>query len=83
MLSILEVLRLPIEKEKSSDETKQVPNLPLVFNSLCPLLKYHIQPDPSTGEVDLNIVQEYERVCESIATTLSIIASEGVQEIKD
>ena len=41
-MNILEVLKVPIEKEKSSDETKQVPNLPTLFNSLCGLLRYQL-----------------------------------------
>lgn len=42
MLNLLEVCKVPIRKEKSSDETKQVPNLPMLFNSLCPFLRFHI-----------------------------------------
>jgi hypothetical protein len=41
-MNLLEVLKLPIQKEKSSDETKQVPNLPQMFNSLCLVLKFDI-----------------------------------------
>ena len=77
-MDLLEVLKVPIEKEKSSDETKQVPNLPLLFNSLCPLLKHHVSEDSGVGAF-----QEYEHFCEEIANTIAVIAAEGVQEIKD
>lgn len=40
--ALLEVLKVPFEKEKSSDENKQVPNMPVLFNSICPLLRYEI-----------------------------------------
>ena len=83
-MNLLEVLKLPIMKEKSSDETKQVPNLPVVFNALCPLLRYNIQIEETGEDVDLGqVVAEFEKVCEEIANTISMIASQGVQEIKD
>lgn len=83
-MSILEVLKIPIFKEKSSDETKQVPNLPLLFNSLCQLLRYNIPiSEADEGQEMLEVYQEYDKICESIANTISSIASQGVSEIKD
>lgn len=83
-MSLLDVLKLPIMKEKSSDETKQVPNLPVVFNALCPMLRYNIPNEETNEDVDLGqVVAEFEKVCEEIANTISMIASQGVQEIKD
>ena len=42
MLNLLEVLKVPFEKEKSSDENKQVPNLPIMFNALCAFMRYEL-----------------------------------------
>ena len=50
---MLEVLKVPFEKEKASDENKQVPNLPILFNALCPLLRYELPRDEDT---DLKLV---------------------------
>jgi hypothetical protein len=70
---------MPIIKEKSSDETKQVPNLPIVFNALCPMLRYNIPIEETAEDVDLGqVVAEFEKVCEEIANTISMIASHGV-----
>jgi hypothetical protein len=75
---------MPIMKEKSSDETKQVPNLPVVFNALCPMLRYNIPIEETAEDFDLGqVVAEFEKVCEEIANTISMVASQGVQEIKD
>jgi hypothetical protein len=84
ILSLLDVLKIPITKEKSSDETKHVPNMPVLFNSLCQLLRYSIPIVETENEAELAaIFQEYEKVCEGVATTISSIAASGVQEIKD
>ncbi len=78
------MLKIPITKEKSSDETKHVPNMPVLFNSLCQLLRYSIPLVETENEGELAaIFQEYEKVCEGVATTISSIAASGVQEIKD
>jgi hypothetical protein len=63
----MEVLKMPIEKEKSSDETKQVPNMPVMFNSMCAILRY------SPAEHGRSL-PEYERVSEEVASTIAIIA---------
>ncbi len=61
----------------------QVPNLPAIFNSLCPILRYNI-PVAEESQIDLSqICYEFEKVCEEIANTISVIASQGVQEVKD
>ncbi len=43
LFQLLEVCKIPFQKEKSSDESKQVPNLPVFFNALCPYLHYDIK----------------------------------------
>ena len=53
ILQLLEVLKVPFEKEKASDENKQVPNLPLLFNAMCEVLRYEI---PRDANVDIQIV---------------------------
>lgn len=40
--AILEVLKVPFVKELASDELSQVPNMPMLFNALCLLLKADI-----------------------------------------
>ena len=57
ILSLLEVLKVPFEKEKSSDENKQVPNLPVLFNSLCAILRYEMGTEGGEDEEGLFIVQ--------------------------
>ena len=80
----MDVLKVPLIKEKSSDETKHVPNMPVLFNSLCQLLRYNIPLNEMEDESELAaIFQEFEKVCEGVATTISSIASFGVQDIKD
>jgi len=74
------VLKVPFEKEKASDENKQVPNLPILFNALCPLLRYEL---PRDGEADIKLIQQLDSVCCEIANTVSAIASYGIQELKD
>jgi hypothetical protein len=41
--AMIDVLKIPFVKLKSSDELYQVPNVPLILNSLCRLLKLEIQ----------------------------------------
>ena len=40
LLNFIDLLKVPFNKEKSSDENNHVPKLPQLFNALCPLLKY-------------------------------------------
>ena len=55
--------------------------MPILFNSLCPLLRYEIPNDDS--EPDLKILQQYDSLCGEVANTVSAIASYGIQDIKD
>lgn len=58
--------------------------MPVLFNSLCRLLKHNIPQGETDDEAEFAaIIQEYEKVCEGVANTISSIASYGVQEIKD
>ena len=82
-MALLEVCKVAFEKEKSSDETKQVPNLPTLFNALCLLLKYEFPLEGEDEEEQLEYAQQYELICTEIANTVSAIASYGIQEIKD
>jgi len=45
-MSILDVLKVQLVKELASDELSQVPNMPLMFNALCKLLKMEIPISP-------------------------------------
>ena len=48
------------------------------------MLKYNIPIEEKAEDVDLHHVsEEFEKVCEEIANTISMVASHGVQEIKD
>lgn len=85
LLSILDVLKVPFVKEQASDELSQVPNMPMPFNSLCKLLKLEI---PFPDDQDLTIeeqehLQTFESAKCEIANTISVIASEGVTDIKE
>lgn len=87
LLSILDVFKVPFVKELASDELSQVPNMPIAFNALCVLLKTDIQSGiPDDEEISME-EQEYllqfdSAKCE-IANTISILASEGIDKIKD
>lgn len=53
--------------------------MPVLFNSLCQLLRYSIPLVETENEAELAaIFQEYEKVCEGVATTISSIAANGV-----
>jgi hypothetical protein len=47
-------LKVAFEKEKASDENKQVPNLPILFNALCPILRYELPRDEA--DIDDKII---------------------------
>jgi hypothetical protein len=53
LMSVLTVLKVPFIKENASDELTQVPNVPLMFNALCGLLKMNLElpEDEITSEV--------------------------------
>ena len=85
LLSMLDVLKVPFVKELASDELSQVPNMPLAFNALCTLLKMEI---PVSADQEITIeeaefLQQFDQAQCEIANTLSVIASEGVNDIKD
>ena len=42
LVAMLDVLKVPFVKELASDELSQVPNMPMVFNALCLILKSEI-----------------------------------------
>ena len=69
----------------SSDEIKEVPNVPLVLNALCNLLKAELRI-PAERELSLeeqeSATQFESSKCE-IANTIAAIASEGVKEIQE
>ena len=43
--ALIEVLNIPFQKEKSSDELKQVAKIPDVLNALCDLILFEINID--------------------------------------
>jgi len=85
LLSILDVLKVPFVKELASDELSQVPNMPITFNALCLLLKTEI-PIAEDGDISIEesefLMQFDQAKCE-IANTISVLASEGVNDIKE
>ena len=48
LVSLLEVINIPFQKEKSSDELKEVQKMPDVLNSLCDLILFEVdvEADP-------------------------------------
>ena len=60
--AILEVLKVPFVKELASDELSQVPNMPMVFNALCLLLKSDIpiMPEDDIQQEELEFLQQFE-----------------------
>jgi len=84
-LNLLEVCKIPFQKEKASDELHQVPFLPTFFNSLCEYLKfeYVVPEDREPTEEELGLMEEFEVIKQEVAKVVAAIASDGVQEIKD
>lgn len=70
--SLLEVLNIPFEKAKSSDELKEVNKIPGVLNSLCDLILFEInvESDPEGG-----LLGDWECTRQEIANTFTNIAS--------
>ena len=86
LFALLDVLKVPFIKELASDELSQVPNIPLVFNALCLLLKMDTpmpEGDVSIDMEEAEFMQQFDQAQSEIANTISVIASEGVSEIKD
>ena len=85
LLSMLDVLKVPFVKKMSSDELKEVPNMPLVLDALCALLKTEIMID-ANQEVSIEeqeALQQFDQAKCEIANTISVIAQEGIAEIRD
>ena len=85
LLSLLDVLKVPFVKKNSSDENIEVPNMPKVFNALCDLLKTDIPIDVNQ-EISIEEqehLQQFDQAKCEIANTISIIAQEGVNEIRE
>lgn len=70
--SLLTTLREPFAKEKASDESKEVPKLVAMLNSLCDLLNYEV---PVDEDPDGSITTEWENARMEIANTLTAIAN--------
>lgn len=82
---ILEVLKVPFVKELASDELSQVPNMPLAFNALCLLIRMEVplSADDEISDSEAEFMGQLEAVQCEIANTISMIASEGVDAIKE
>lgn len=71
LLFLLETLCQPFSKEKSSDETKEVPKMVLVFNELCKLIQFEVQAEQ---DPEGQITCDWENARMTIADTLTTIA---------
>ena len=82
---MLDVLKVPFVKELASDELSQVPNMPLPFNALCNILKSEVPlaPGEDLSLEDVEFLQQFDQAKCEISNTISVIASEGVKEIKE
>ena len=74
------MLSIPFVKEKSSDELKEVPKVPLVLDSLCELIQFEVSLE---SDPEGQIIGDWEFARQEIANCLTTLASEGIQEIKD
>ena len=81
LVSLLEVLNIPFQKEKSSDELREVAKIPDVLNALCDLILFEISVEQA--EHDESLVTDWEFARQEIANTLTNIASQGIEDIKD
>ena len=79
LASLLEVLNIPFHKKKSSDELEEVKKIPLVLDALCDLILFEI----SDFEPDESLIADWEYTRQEIANTLTNIASQGIEDIKD
>ena len=73
LLNFIDLLKVPFKKEKSSDENSHVPRLPMLFNSLCPLMKFEC-PNDSVN---------YDNLTGAIANLITEFASYGIKELRD
>ena len=69
----------------SSDEIKEVPNVPLVLNALCNMLKaeFNIADDRELTLEEQESFGQFESSKCEIANTIASIASEGVKDIQE
>ena len=74
------MLNIPFEKKKSSDENKQVPKIPLVLDALCDLIMFEVDIESDQDGV---LTTDWEYCRQEIANTLTTIASQGLEGIKD
>lgn len=79
-MSLLEVLNIPFQKRKSSDELKEVVKIPDVLNALCDLILYEV---PLDSDPEGTLTGDWEFARQEIANTLTNIASQGIEDIKD
>ena len=78
--NLLAVLNIPFQKKRSSDEFKEVHKIPEMLNALCDLILFEI---PLECDPDGEIMGEWENTKQEIANTLTNIASQGIEDIKD
>ena len=69
---LLEVLNIPFEKAKSSDELKEVSKIPGVLNALCDLIFFEINLD---SDPQGSLTGDWECIRQEIANTFTNIAS--------
>jgi len=78
--SLLEVLNIPFQKKKSSDELTIRAKIPNVLNALCDLILFEIDIDM---DPEGTLTTEWEYTRQEIANTFTNIASQGIEDIKD
>jgi hypothetical protein len=71
---------VPFKKEKSSDETKEVPKMISVFNCLCDLITFEINPEL---DPEGTVAVEWEYTRTEIANTLTAIANQEASDLID
>lgn len=76
---------MPFQKELASDELSQVPNMPLVLNSLCRLIKMQVQvqEDEDLDQEEIDLLLQIEQAQCEICNTISVIAQEGISAIRE
>jgi len=77
---LLDVLSIPFEKEKSSDELTEVKKMIYVLDGLCDLIMFEV---PLEQDPEGTITSEWELARMEIANTLNRIASIEAEEVKN
>jgi hypothetical protein len=80
LIYLLDVLSIPFEKEKSSDELKEVKKMIYVLDGLCDLILFEVSLENDPEGI---ITSEWELARMEIANTLNRIASIEAEEIKN